>query len=875
MTFTTPLALLLLIALPITWWIGRPRAVYRRGRDLASLALRTLLLLCLILALAGAQIVRPADKLAVVFLVDASDSMGGEALTEQFSYIEAALAGMRPDDEAGVIVFGGDALVERPMSRVRELAPFRSAPNRANTDLEEAISLGLALFPSDAARRMVILSDGRATVGDAEVAAQRAAAVGVEISTVSFSRPPQPEVQVTDVRVPAAVGAGQQFDIAIGIDSEESTPALLTVFASGAILYSEPVTLRAGANNYTLTLTAGESGFRDFRVQVDPAGSDGYFQNNQLSAFSRVIGPPRVLLITRDREASASLLTALTDVGLDVRLAAPDSLPIGAAALAEYDSILLDDIPATALAPARMTALQQYVRDLGGGLVVVGGPNSYAPGGYFGTPLEEALPVEMRIRDQQRVPQLTIAYVIDRSGSMLQAGPSGVENIELAKEAIIRSIEFLQPDDRAGVVSFDVDGYWIAEVQPVLDRLGLQTLVGTLRASGGTDILAGYQLAAVAMSGEASQRKHILLLTDGGASDRGLIELAARINEEFGVTTSTIAIGAGAAPFLDEMAAAGGGNYHVVSVVDTIPTIFTQETVLATRSYIVEGDFIPVQSALTPILEGITAVPALRGYVAATAKDTAQVVLRGPEPFSDPILAVWQYGLGRTVAFTSDAAARWAANWIPWEGYARFWSQAVRWSITQGVDQVIEARVNMEGERARVVVDARDPQTNGFVNDLVLTTSLVAPDGSALRLPLRQVAPGRYEAAFTPNREGAYFLRVGDQTGLSQVSGWVMSYSPEYSSAALPDALPDLAALTGGRALDETPEAVFDHSLLAEASSAPLVPWLMLAAALLLPFDVAVRRLLITRGDLARMRAALLRRREAAPSERLATLLDA
>ncbi|MBL8157445.1 MAG: VWA domain-containing protein, partial [Anaerolineae bacterium] len=122
-----------------------------------------------------------------------------------------------------------------------------------------------------------------------------------------------------------------------------------------------------------------------------------------------------------------------------------------------------------------------------------------------------------------------------------------------AKEAIIRSTEFLQPDDRAGVVSFDVDGYWIAEVQPVLDRLGLQTLVGTLRASGGTDILAGYQLAAAAMSGETSQRKHIILLTDGGASDRGLIELAGRINEEFGVTTSTIAIGAGAAPFLDEM----------------------------------------------------------------------------------------------------------------------------------------------------------------------------------------------------------------------------------------------------------------------------------------------------------------------------------
>src|SRR5262249_13140223 len=156
-------------------------------------------------------------------------------------------------------------------------------------------------------------------------------------------------------------------------------------------------------------------------------------------------------------------------------------------------------------------ALQTYVRDLGGGLIVVGGPDAYAPGGYFKTPLEETLPLDMQIRDQRRLPQLTIAYVIDRSGSMSMVGPSGVENIELAKEAIIRSLDFLQPSDRAGVLSFDTQGYWIAEPQPVLDRIGLQNLVGTLRASGGTDILAGMTLAGEAMQQEPSQRKHIIL----------------------------------------------------------------------------------------------------------------------------------------------------------------------------------------------------------------------------------------------------------------------------------------------------------------------------------------------------------------------------
>ncbi len=885
MTFTAPLALLLLFTLPVVWFWGRPRIAYRRGRDLASLILRTLILLCLILALAGVQVIRPADKLAVVFLVDQSDSMGGEARAAQFAYIDEALAGMQPEDEAAVIVFGGDALVERPMSRVRELAPFRSTPNTGNTDLEEAISLGLALFPPDAARRMVILSDGQPTVGNGEVAAQRAAAVGVEISYVPFNRAPAPEVSVRAVRAPSVVSAGQQFDITITVHAEAATPAVLTLFASGSILRRDTVNLRAGDNRYTVTLTAGAdsgggSDFSDFRAQIDPVVGTGavdtYYQNNQLSTFTAIAGLPTVLLVTNDDTASDTLLQAMREVGLVVDTARSNTLPATQAGLAAYSAVILDNIPATALTIARMQALQAFVRDLGGGLVVIGGEEAYAPGGYFQTPLEETLPVNMQIRDQQRVPQLTLAYVIDRSGSMGAVGASGVENLELAKEAIIRSIEFLQPTDRAGVVSFDSEGYWVADVQPVLDRIGLQTLVATLSTGGGTDILAGYRLAADAMLDEGSERKHIILLTDGGSDAANLIELTGQLYAENNITTSVIAIGAGSAPFLQAMARAGGGNYHLVDLIEAIPTIFTQETVLATRSYIMEGDFIPVLTGNSPIMAGIDSAPALRGYVATSAKDSAQVILSGPAPFSDPVLASWQYGLGRAVAFTSDARARWAANWIPWEGFARFWSQTVRWTITEGISQNIEARVIMEGERARVVVDARD-ESGGFANGLALTTALVAPQDSE-QLVLRQTAPGRYEAEFTPSSEGAYLLRVADVvTGArSSITGWVMSYSPEYNLGVTESRLPALADLAGGRSLAGLAAEVYDHSLLAQASSAPIAPLLLLIALVLLPFDIAVRRLLVTRSDLARLAARL----RPAPlvvdsSERMAGLRDA
>ncbi len=875
MTFSLPLALILLLVIPPVIYLGRPRVPFRRGRDITSLILRVVILLLVILALAGAQAAQAADKLAVVFLVDMSDSVG--STERQVEFIRDAMQNMRPEDEAAVVVFGANALVERPMSSVREISAIRSTPLTGNTDLQEAISLALALFPSNAAKRIIILSDGLQTVGDAEIAARRAAATDVEISYMPFVRDRVPEVLVSDVRVPTSVSAGQLFDLSLTVNAEVATPAAITVFAGGSIIHRQDVNLREGVNHFALTLESGESGFRDFRVQVDPVGSDNFYQNNGLAAFSRVVGSPRVLVVTQDADESRNLIAALEDQGLLVDVVGANDLPIGIAALADYNTVILDNIPATLMSNDRMETLQTYVRDLGGGLVAVGGEDAFAPGGYFQTPLEEILPVYMQIRDQQRLPQITLAYVIDRSGSMSMVGPSGVENLELAKEAIIRSINFLQGNDRAGVISFDTDGYWIAEMQPVLDRVYLQSLVGSLRSGGGTDILAGMQLAAEAMQNETSERKHIILLTDGGADPERLVALTTDLFQNYGVTTSTISIGEFVAPVLEQMANAGGGNYHEVTMVESIPQIFAQETVLAMRSYIIEGEFTPVLSAISPIMEGITESPSLLGYVATTPKDTAQVILRGPEPFSDPLLASWQYGLGRAVAFTSDASARWSANWVSWEGFARFWSQVVRWTITEGTDQNLESRIVMEGERARLIVDARDDAGN-FLNGLDLIGSMVYPDRNAVGLRLEQVAPGRYEATFTPGTEGAYFVRVSESEGaLNQTGGWVMSYSPEYNTR--PDAesiLLTLADQTGGRSLVDNASASFEHNLTVLTATNPLAPTLLLIALLLLPFDIAVRRLLVTQSDLVRLRQWLSPRQPVAQtSERLSTLMGA
>ena len=394
MSFTAPWTLLLLLAVPAVIWLGRPRPhAPRRTRDLAALSLRSLILILLILSLAGAQAVQTADDLAVVFLVDASDSIDADqaAVAEQF--VRDAVEGMGPNDQAAVVVFGANALVDRPMSRVAELSTIASVPQTLQTDLAEAIRLGLAIFPAGSARRLVLLSDGAATIGDSAAAATLAAAAGVPIDY----RPLLPgetgaEAWLTRVSAPTRLTVGQVFNIDITAESTVNTPATLRVLAGGQIVSEEEVQLRPGINNYSIRLQATEQEFARYTVQIAPV-EDTYYQNNQLAAFTDIAGPPRVLIVapdgTLDDEGApapaeaAQLETALLAAGLQVERLTPADLPGSLAELSNYAGIVLANVNAKRLTPRKMEALQRYVRDLGGGLVVSGGPESYGMGGYF------------------------------------------------------------------------------------------------------------------------------------------------------------------------------------------------------------------------------------------------------------------------------------------------------------------------------------------------------------------------------------------------------------------------------------------------------------------------------------------------------------
>jgi uncharacterized membrane protein len=891
LSFTNPWALLLLGLIPVIVWVGRPRHQAVRGsrRDWVGVGLRSVILLLLVLALAGIQWVQANDSLAVIFLVDASDSISPEQAAQAEEVVRTAVAALGPDDQAGVILFGANALVERPLSALAELAPITSTPQRLQTDLAEALRLGLALFPAGSAKRLVILSDGTATVGNTDEAAQLAAQAGVELSYYPLLRDEGgEEAWLTAVDAPTRISQGETFRIDITAESTADMPATLRVLSGGTVVYEAPVSLRRGVNNFAVRLQANEQEFARYRVQLEPQ-TDTFYQNNELAAFTEITGSPRVLLVADEAgvddagnpraDESVQLQQALEATGLLVDRTTPTDFAPSLTQLSNYASVVLVNVNAKNLTPRKMETLQSYVRDLGGGLVAVGGPGSYGMGGYFMTPLEEALPVEMQIKDQERFPAVSMVIVIDRSGSMA-ADEGGVTKIQLAAEGAVRVVELLNDFDDITVIPVDTQPDQVVGPLSASEKELAISLIREIGAGGGgIYVRTGLQAAAEVLAQSPNQVKHVIVLADGSDSEEkeGVPELLAALTAE-GVTVSFVSIGGGPdVPWLQQMAELGNGRFHFTDQAANLPQIFTQETTNIQRSYLVEERFFPELASNSPILSGITAVPPLYGYVGTSPKDTAQVILRTHQ--DDPLLAAWQYGLGRSVAWTSDATGRWGREWVQWEGFPAFWAQMVRWTVSQDRDSSMETAVTLHDEQAVLTVDARTGDGR-FQNNLLMEANVVAPDGSVQNVLLVQVAPGRYEALFTPQQDGAYFIRVAGsnpndpEVTIGQTSGWVLGYSPEYQQfAANPQVLAQMAANANGRDLSALPleqiaTAVWDHNLPTAPVSQPIWPALVLLAVLLLPLDIAVRRLVISRRDWQRAYAATFGRvLPAAPSE--------
>ena len=873
--FESPIWLLLLIPALLLTLV--PHLAARRrmgaGRRRAAVAIRTLLVSSLVLALAGFQLVLPVDRLATVFVVDLSDSVGEDGRQDALAFLRETLEEMPEGDQAGIVAFGKDALVERLPEELRQIDRVRSTPLKAATDIGGALRLAAALFPDAAQKRIVLVSDGNDTTGRGQREAALAAARGIQVETRVVGLVDRDEVLVSRLTTPSTARLGDEIEAIAEISSTIAQASTVRLFADGQLVATERVELKAGSNRVTFRVKPSEPGFHTFRVVVEAAG-DTFSQNDRADSNTIVKGEPRILVLAGDQAVAAELVASLKAEGQQVDTMLPEALPTEFAGLVTYDSIVVVDVPRLRFNDRQLTALQVYVRDLGRGVVMVGGPRAYGAGGYTKTPMEELLPVDMGVRNRQREPDIALVVVIDKSGSMdachcntFDGGGGGggalqgVKKTDIGKEAILRAAAALTARDEFGVVAFDEQAHWVINTAPLGNVGDVEGKLTGITPNGQTNIFTGLDQAVGSLEDAVATRRHIILLTDGWSSTGEYDEIIKRMKAA-GITLSTVGAGGGSNPFLEQLAKNGGGRFYAANNVSSIPDIFLKETQQVAGQQIIEEEFFPIQTGASPILRGLEdGLPKLLGYNGTTVKSAAQLVLVSPR--DDPLLAQWQYGLGRSVAWTSDSTGRWAKNWVAWPGFNRFFSQLVSWTFPGEETGGIEASFETVGGRTRLHIES--VESDGSPRDFYRTMAvLVGPDLTPRDVLLDQVAPGIYETDLGEIDSGAYAVRISQTragaAALGRTVGLVEPVAAEYRLLGVN--LPFLASLraaTGGREIELATEPWL-HDLKTTSSFTELWPWLLVLALLLWPLDIALRRVSLGRRELADARGWVGRR---------------
>lgn len=847
LTLERPLLLLLGLAVPLLWWLSWRLGVLRKQHGAGAAILRSLVMTCVILAVSGLSWLEEHNLLSVIFVVDASRSIaaadahdaGGQARAREF--VQKALE-VRPDEDlAGVVTFGQDAEIERLVRGDSEAPAWATRPEPGGTHIENALRLALASFPPDTHRRLVLLSDGIETHGRALNQATIARELGVPVDVVTLPTARiGPDVVAESLSAPAHAEALQPFDLRLQVRAPQPTDGRVLLYRNDELLGELPVHLDGGLDVLTIPQTLEGAGLYRFRAVIQ-AQPDGEQRNNEVRTTVEVGGQPRILHLEGYADSAEHLRNALLSGGYVVTTGSPADLPDTLEEMAPFDVIILSDVPGTEMTRAQMAALEHYVTDLGKGLVMIGGDQAFGLGGYFKTRVEEVLPVFMTREAKRELPSQGIVLAIDSSGSM--AGMQGVAKIDLAKDAAVAVTELLSQKDELGVIGFDSSASWVVPYGPLDDKRDVIYRIGTLRAGGGTDIYNALRASYDGIHGGDASVKHIILLSDGIAENSNLPALAKRIHDDK-ITLTTVAIGGDSDRYtMETLARLGGGRYYETESAETVPQIFTRETMLASRNFLVEGTFVPRRADPSEILAGIDALPPLDGYVATTIKPGATLALASAE--DEPILAHWRRGLGKSVAFTSDVKPRWARAWLddP-EAFGKLWNQTIRWVAKTGATDNLAVTTALQGGTLTITADSMNDAD--YLGGAQTHAHVIHPDGRRQDLPLQQVAPGRYRAQVDAPAEGTYFVSVqqtlaGEETGRA-VREVFRAYSPELAPAHTgTPVLQELASATGGQ-LDPAPEAVWKHDSTPLTTPRSLAPWLLVAAALLWLLDVAYRR---------------------------------
>ena len=880
---------LALLAVPLIFVASRRLMALSNWRRRTAIFFQTFSALLLVVAVAEPVLARPNEDLNVVVVLDSSASLSEASRARAVTYAQGILQNAGPTDRLQFVSAAGEATLLTPEEiaggawlAVDELPPPEGSdpqirtPHSAlrnSTNLAAGLRLASSLLPGEGRRRVILVSDGWETQGNAAEEAQRLTQRGIPLNVVPLTALGESEVIVRSLNTPPYVRIGDSISSDLTVYSTVATSATLQISVDGQAPTLRPVDLKPGENRIPLDQTAQTEGFHSIQVAIE-AGADSSSENNSTSSTVVVKPQPRVLVIEDRAGEGASVAAALRSRQIDVDVQPSSFIPAQLKDLDRYESVVMADVAATSLSLDQQRTMQEFVRRNGRGLVAIGGQTSFALGGYLDSVLEEVLPVSSQPAPRPEQGDTALILVMDRSASMdeYRGQANVVAKFAMAKEAARLAVDTMRTGDTMGILTFDTENLWTVPPRKIngeSDKEEIKGIISNIELGGGTSIYPAVEEAAKAIRTIDASSKHLVLLTDGReyhTPDYGALLSQIRAD---GVSLSAIAIGADSDfELLRRLAKLGEGRYYFTERPENIPKIVFKELDLALKQGSIEGAVQPHLSAPSPILRGFQPqnVPQLGGYDITTPKAESLIGLTSDQ--GHPLLAQWHYGLGRVVAFTSEAGPQWAEKWLAWDDFARFWSQTVRWSMASPINRQLQPSIEVRRSEfgmgtdtselrtpnsalgtARLVVESLNLD-NSFADLEDVTAGVRAPSGAVTTTVMVQAAPGRYEADVPISEQGAYEVRFSrsdpnSATPIVETAGFSVPLSQEMVNAGTNDRLLQRLSLEAPYLSLDVPMAALDRTGLTPAQSnhEPLWAYFVSPALLLMLLSVAVRRL--------------------------------
>jgi uncharacterized membrane protein len=845
LAFAQPAWLLALAVIPVLYlfWRSWPPPLSRR-RSQVSLALRSLVILLLVLALAGLRVTVQPQQRALIAVVDLSASTR-HSIDSEAAAVRDLQSGRGADDLFGVVTFAHGAAVELPPTRNPNFDSFETQPDPTYTDISGALQLAAGLAPDGYARQLVLVTDGRQNLGDAAATIAALRAEGVRVDVLPAGQAPGAEVLILGVDAPAQLRVGEKATAVVHIRSTGPAKSRLVLQVDGNDVETRDIALAGGIDDETFNLPGLDPGLHRVHAELSDPQPDTYSDNNVGEAAIKVLGQPAILVLEGAAGAADNVVSALQAGGMKVdrRLAA--QAPVDTATLGKYDSVVVVDAAADAFPAGALDAIEASVKSLGHGLVTIGGPNSYGPGGWQNTGLERALPVRMDLPPRQEKPRVAVVFVLESlENQALEPITTG---------AVESVIDKLTPEDEVGITQASGNGFLIP-LTHVTDPKGLEKQFESKYSPGDSDYYPYLQAAGDALKKSDAPLKHIVIMGDGDEIRENSVPYQQLIQgyKQAGITTSAIGIDTHHSGVfmanMQDIAKWGGGRYYETEDPDSVPQLFLKESQTALRPWFEQTPFFPKVTAAGDLLAGVPldAFPQLGGYVTTTPKPGSELYFTSPK--DDPVLAAWQYGLGRSVAWTPDAEGRWTGGFLRSDVAPKLFQRMVAWSLPTASDDRLKVTARVAGDQLQVTV------TGPAVAGGQLDVGALLPDLRTENVTLSASAAGTWTGHLPADAVGTYLLRVvlhrGTTVDAQTEIAVVVPYSPEYVDLGRDDAALKAFAQVGGTLLAQ-PGLAWKQPALPVPTATPIFWALLALAALLWPLDIALRRLTMT-GSQAR-----------------------